>query len=127
AARGPFALTGDHHVFAPHIARHIPAQPRRTAPAHLGNLGQLAGAAGAGPDRRTGPGVGPPARPDGRRPNGSTPVGGGGGAGAREASGMTLPAVLSPEAEADLDDAAGWHERECAGRGAELGGEVGTA
>ena len=28
---------------------------------------------------------------------------------------MTLPALLSPEAEADLDDAAAWHERQSAG------------
>jgi hypothetical protein len=28
---------------------------------------------------------------------------------------MTLPAVLSPEAEADLDAAAAWHERQSDG------------
>ncbi len=37
---------------------------------------------------------------------------------------MTLPAFLSPEAEADLDDAAAWHERQSGGLGAELVGEV---
>jgi len=40
---------------------------------------------------------------------------------------MTLPAVLSPEAEADLDDAAAWHERRSAGLGAELVSEVRNA
>jgi plasmid stabilization system protein ParE len=40
---------------------------------------------------------------------------------------MTLPAVLSPEAEADLDDAAAWHERQSHGLGAELVSEVRNA
>ena len=40
---------------------------------------------------------------------------------------MTLPAVLSPEAEADLGDAAGWYERRSAGLGAELVNEVRNA
>ena len=37
---------------------------------------------------------------------------------------MTLPAVLLPEAEADLDDAAAWHERQSDGLGVELVSEV---
>jgi hypothetical protein len=37
---------------------------------------------------------------------------------------MTLPALLSPEAEADLDEAAGWYERKLAGLGAQMVGEV---
>ncbi|MBX7106654.1 MAG: hypothetical protein K1X57_21445, partial [Gemmataceae bacterium] len=37
---------------------------------------------------------------------------------------MSLPAVLSPEAEADLEDAAVWHERQSDGLGAELVSEV---
>ncbi len=37
---------------------------------------------------------------------------------------MTLPALLSPEAEADLDDAARWHEWQSAGLGTELVNEV---
>jgi plasmid stabilization system protein ParE len=40
---------------------------------------------------------------------------------------MTLPAVLSPEAEADLDDAAAWHERRSNGLGAQLVSEVRSA
>ena len=40
---------------------------------------------------------------------------------------MTLPAVLSPEAEADLDDAAAWHERQADGLGKELVTEVRNA
>ena len=40
---------------------------------------------------------------------------------------MTLPVVLSPEAEADLDDAAGWHERQSDGLGKELVAEVRNA
>ncbi len=40
---------------------------------------------------------------------------------------MTLPAVLSPEAEADLDDAAVWHERQSVGLGVELVSEVRNA
>ncbi len=40
---------------------------------------------------------------------------------------MTLPALLSPEAEADLDEAASWHERQSAGLGAELVNEVRNA
>lgn len=37
---------------------------------------------------------------------------------------MTLPVVLSPEAEADLDEAAGWHERHSGDLGVELVEEV---
>jgi len=40
---------------------------------------------------------------------------------------MTLSAVLSPEAEADLEDAAVWHERQSAGLGAQLVAEVRNA
>ncbi len=40
---------------------------------------------------------------------------------------MTLPALLSPEAEADLKEAANWHERQSAGLGAELVSEVRNA
>lgn len=37
---------------------------------------------------------------------------------------MRLPAVLSPEAEADLEDAAVWHERQSEELGTELVSEV---
>jgi hypothetical protein len=37
---------------------------------------------------------------------------------------MTLPAVLSPEAEADLVEAAAWHERQSEGLGKELVAEA---
>jgi plasmid stabilization system protein ParE len=40
---------------------------------------------------------------------------------------MTLPAALSPEAEADLDEAAAWYERQSAGLGVELVSEVRNA
>ncbi len=40
---------------------------------------------------------------------------------------MTLPAVLSPEAEADLDEAAAWHQMQSPGLGAELVSEVRNA
>lgn len=40
---------------------------------------------------------------------------------------MTLPTLLSPEAEADLDEAANWHERQSAGLGVELVSEVRNA
>lgn len=40
---------------------------------------------------------------------------------------MTLPALLSPEAEADLEEAVHWHERKSAGLGSELVNEVRTA
>ena len=40
---------------------------------------------------------------------------------------MTLPAVLSPEAEEDMDEATLWHERQSAGLGAELVREVRNA
>lgn len=37
---------------------------------------------------------------------------------------MSLPTELSPEAEADLEDAAVWHEGQSDGLGAELVSEV---
>ena len=37
---------------------------------------------------------------------------------------MSLPSVLSPEAEADLEEAAVWHEQQSEGLGAELVSEV---
>jgi plasmid stabilization system protein ParE len=37
---------------------------------------------------------------------------------------MSLPVALSPEAEADLDEAAAWHEQQSAGLGVELVAEV---
>lgn len=40
---------------------------------------------------------------------------------------MTLPAVLSPEAEADLDDAATWRERQSEALGKELVAQVRNA
>lgn len=37
---------------------------------------------------------------------------------------MSLPTVLSPEAEADMEDAVVWHERQSAGLGVDLVREV---
>ena len=40
---------------------------------------------------------------------------------------MTLPAMLSPEAEADLDEAVSWHERQSSGPCVELVGKARNA